>query len=90
MGIIRFYKVPGLKSGQFKNKFNDLKHISNLIIGLETELCYYVEIKESLNEEEIKVLKWILSSPIEPNNLKSHSVFDEELDNYLIVEIGPR
>nr|XP_034190946.1 phosphoribosylformylglycinamidine synthase isoform X1 [Osmia lignaria] len=90
MGIIRFYKVPGLKSGQFNNKFNDLKHISNLIIGLETESCYYVEIKESLNEEELKVLKWILSSPIEPNNLKSHSVFDKELDNYLIVEIGPR
>nr|XP_003704098.1 PREDICTED: phosphoribosylformylglycinamidine synthase [Megachile rotundata] len=90
MAIIRFYKIPGLKSGQLKNKFNDLTHISNLITGLETELCYYVEIKESLSNEELKVLKWILTPPLEPDNLKNNSIFDEELDSYLIIEIGPR
>ncbi|XP_076163080.1 phosphoribosylformylglycinamidine synthase [Ptiloglossa arizonensis] len=90
MSIIKFYKVPGLKSGQLKNKFNNVAQISNSIIGLETELCYYIEINEPLSEEEIKLLKWILISPFKQHNLQTCSVFDEKLDNNLIIEIGPR
>ncbi|CAK9831747.1 Phosphoribosylformylglycinamidine synthase [Anthophora retusa] len=90
MGIIRFYKVPGLKSGQLKSKFNNLVQISHLISGLETELCYYVETEEPLNEKELEVLKWILTPPLEPHSLKNSSVFDEKLNNCLIIEIGPR
>ncbi|XP_076642903.1 phosphoribosylformylglycinamidine synthase isoform X1 [Halictus rubicundus] len=90
MGIIKFYKSPGLKSGQLKNKFSSLHQISNSIVGVETELCYYVETKESLSDEESKLLKWILIPPFEQHCLKSVSVFDEELDGNLIIEIGPR
>lgn len=90
MDIIRFYKIPGLKSGQLKSKFNDIIQITNQINSLETEFCYYVEIKEHLTEEELKVLKWILSSPLESHNLKSSSTFNEKLNNCLIIEIGPR
>lgn len=90
MDIIRFYKIPGLKSGQLKSKFNDIIQITNQINSLETEFCYYVEIKEHLTEEELKILKWILSSPLESHNLKSSSTFNEKLNNCLIIEIGPR
>ncbi|KAG9433610.1 phosphoribosylformylglycinamidine synthase [Apis mellifera carnica] len=90
MDIIRFYKIPGLKSGQLKSKFNDIIQITNQINSVETEFCYYVEIKEHLTEEELKVLKWILSSPLESHNLKSSSTFNEKLNNCLIIEIGPR
>ncbi|XP_043249233.1 phosphoribosylformylglycinamidine synthase [Colletes gigas] len=90
MGIIKFYKVPGLKSGQLKTKFNNISRVSNSITGLESELCYYIEIKEPLNKEELKLLKWILNSPLEQNSLKTCSTFDEKLNDNLIVEIGPR
>lgn len=90
MGIIRFYKAGGLKSGQLKNKFNNLIKISDTISHLETELCYYVDTNEALSEEELKVLKWILTPPLEPQSLRSSSVFDEKLNGCLIVEIGPR
>ncbi|KAK9296578.1 hypothetical protein QLX08_009424 [Tetragonisca angustula] len=90
MNIIRFYKVPGLKSGQLKSKFNSLIQITNLINGLETELCYYIEVKEPLSAEELKVLKWILTPPLEPQSLKNFSAFNEKSSNCLVIEIGPR
>ncbi|XP_076754672.1 phosphoribosylformylglycinamidine synthase [Xylocopa sonorina] len=90
MDIIRFYKVPGLKLGQLKNKYESLVQITPVINGLETELCYYIEIKESLNKEELKVLKWILASTFEPDSLKTSSVFNEKLNNCFVIEIGPR
>lgn len=90
MGIIKFYKVPGLKSGRFKSKLNSIVGISDSINGLETELCYYVETKEPLNEEESRLLKWILIPPFEQENLKSCSAFDEKSGKNLIIEIGPR
>ncbi|XP_043521833.1 phosphoribosylformylglycinamidine synthase isoform X2 [Frieseomelitta varia] len=90
MNIIRFYKVPGLKSGQLKSKFNSLIQITNLISGLKTELCYYIEVKEPLSAEELKVLKWILTPPLEPQSLKNFSAFNEKLSNCLVIEIGPR
>ncbi|XP_076232300.1 phosphoribosylformylglycinamidine synthase [Calliopsis andreniformis] len=90
MGIIKFYKVPGLKSGQLKNKLNNIVQISSSVTGLETELCYYIESKEPLNEEELKLLKWILIPPFEQDSLKNCSVFDEHSKENLIIEIGPR
>lgn len=90
MGIIKFYKVPGLKSGQFKNKLNSIVGILDSINGLETELCYYVETNEPLNKEEARLLQWILIPPFEQDNLKSCSVFDELSEENLIIEIGPR
>ncbi|KOX70064.1 Phosphoribosylformylglycinamidine synthase [Melipona quadrifasciata] len=90
MNIIRFYKVPGLKSGQLKSKFNSLIQITNLISGLETELCYYIEVKEPLSTEELKVLKWILTPPLQPQSLKNFSAFNEKSSNCLVIEIGPR
>ena len=90
MGIIKFYKVPGLKSGQFKTKLNSVVGISDSINGLQTELCYYVETKEPLDEEESRLLKWILIPPFERDNLKSRSAFDGKSEKNLIIEIGPR
>ncbi|XP_076278992.1 phosphoribosylformylglycinamidine synthase [Lasioglossum baleicum] len=90
MDIIKFYKSPGLKSGKLRSKFNSLHQISNSIVEVETELCYYVETKEPLSDEESKLLKWILIPPFEQHCLKSDSVFDGKLDGNLIIEIGPR
>ncbi|XP_011156621.1 phosphoribosylformylglycinamidine synthase isoform X2 [Solenopsis invicta] len=88
MVILKFYKAPGLKTGQLKNKLHKVSQIEASVTDLETELCYYVETLESLQEDEIRVLKWILS-PIFEGGLRCDSVFNET-QSATIIEIGPR
>lgn len=90
MAIIKFYKSPGLKSGQLKNKFNNVVQVSPLVTKIETELCYYIETNGPLSLEELKTLKWVLVSPFEPNSLSNDTTFTGGLNQRLIVEIGPR
>ncbi|XP_066592110.1 phosphoribosylformylglycinamidine synthase isoform X2 [Prorops nasuta] len=89
MGILKFYKTPGLKSGQLKNKLTAISGILKSVTEIETELCYYIELNDVLVEREAKILKWILSSPFEQENLRIVSSFYEQ-NNALIIEIGPR
>jgi len=92
MGILRFYKTPGLKTGELKSKLHKLSQIEVSVINLETELCYYIETIGLLLEEEIGILKWILASPLkeEEKCLQSDSIFDETEDDAIVIEIGPR
>lgn len=90
MAILRFYKTPGLRSGQCNNKLNTLKEISKLVVELETEICYNIEASEDyFTPEELDRLKWILGSPFEPNKLRNDTAFIE-VPQTLIIEIGPR
>ncbi|KAJ8675420.1 hypothetical protein QAD02_011206 [Eretmocerus hayati] len=87
MVILKFYKNPGLKPSQLKTKLENLKKISESVKNLEAEVCYYIESKKSLGKNEIGVLKWILSSPFDPDQLADQSAFG---DDQLVIEIGPR
>lgn len=90
MDILKFYKTPGLKVGQLKNKLRKVLQIeTSVILDLETELCYYVE-TEPLEEKEICILKWILAPSFKQECLRRYSVFDETEDHSVIIEIGPR
>ncbi|XP_029169717.1 phosphoribosylformylglycinamidine synthase [Nylanderia fulva] len=90
MRILKFYKVPGLKAGQLKSKLHKVSEIEASVTDLETELCYYVQTTEPLENEEEVVLKWILGPPFERECLKYNSVFNHVQDNAIVIEIGPR
>ncbi|KAL0104733.1 hypothetical protein PUN28_016396 [Cardiocondyla obscurior] len=90
MTVLRFYKTPGLKAGQLKKKLQKITEIETSVTNLETESCYYVEVLESLQEDEIRILKWILSSPCDQESLRCDSVFDDTQDHAVVIEIGPR
>lgn len=90
MVILRFYKVPGLKTAQQKNKLYKVSQIEPSVTNLETELCYYVETFEPLQEVEVRILKWILSSPFKAECLRSDSNFDDTQHDAIVIEIGPR
>lgn len=90
MTILRFYKTPGIKVGQLKNKLQKVLQIETSVIGLETELCYYVETEGPLRENEMQILKWILTPSLGQECLRSYSVFDENEDCSIVIEIGPR
>ena len=85
--ILKFFKTPGLKIGQLKNKLHKILQIEASVINLETELCYYVE-TESLEEDEVQILKWILSPLSEGECLRCDSTFSNT-ENH-VIEIGPR
>ncbi|KAG7197412.1 hypothetical protein KM043_013274 [Ampulex compressa] len=90
MPILKFYKTPGLKSGQLKNKLRDVTGLTNAVTGIETELCYYVETKEVLTNQDISILKWMLASPFDSHDLMNKSTYKENVVEGLIIEIGPR
>ncbi|KAG5312577.1 PUR4 synthase, partial [Acromyrmex insinuator] len=85
--ILKFFKTPGLKTGQLKNKLHKVLQIEASVTNLETELCYYVE-TESLEEDEVQVLKWILSPLSKGECLRCDSMFSDT-ENH-VIEIGPR
>ncbi|KAG5320948.1 PUR4 synthase, partial [Acromyrmex heyeri] len=85
--ILKFFKTPGLKTGQLKNKLHKVLQIEPSVTNLETELCYYVE-TESLEEDEVQVLKWILSPLSKGECLRCDSIFSDT-ENH-VIEIGPR
>lgn len=90
MVILRFYKSPGLRAQQLGNRLDSLIRVTSSVEKLESELCYYIDVKSALSEEEIRVLKWILSSPFQPQELKDSSAFERDETGKLLIEIGPR
>lgn len=83
MVIHRFYK----KSEPASKKLNALKQITDLVSGLNVELCYNIESTSKLTQEEINLLKWIISSPFDKDELSLESKLDS---NNSVIEVGPR
>lgn len=56
------------------------------VIGLETELCFYIELcaGAKLNEGEIKVLKWLLQNPFAPSDLSEREHLKQTSGDVLI------
>lgn len=93
MCIIRFFSSEAFSSHKTKEILQKLKDVDADISGLSTELCYHVELTDGcdyLNINQIKILQWLLSSPLQPHALKNESIYKRVKDNQIIVEIGPR
>lgn len=90
MVILRFYKASGLKTSQLRNKLHKVSQIEISVTDLDTELCYYVETLEPLQEDEVRILKWILSPVFEEECLRCDSMFTNIQDQATVIEIGPR
>ena len=89
--IWKFYKTSSLKSRHLTNKFDAVSRVSNVVLDLQTELCYYIEAKTDLDEKEINLLKWILVSPYERKELQENSAFEnKKSSSTILIEIGPR
>ncbi|KAG6446478.1 hypothetical protein O3G_MSEX004433 [Manduca sexta] len=93
MCIIRFFASEAFSAHKTKEIVQKLISVDNDVIDLTTELCYHVELNEGcdyLNIEQIKVLKWLLSSPLQPQALRNNTQFKNVEDNQIVIEIGPR
>ncbi|KAJ2947021.1 hypothetical protein O0L34_g16365 [Tuta absoluta] len=93
MCIIRFFSSEAFSVHKTKEILHKLKLVDPDVTQLSTELCYHVELAEGceyLNINQIKVLQWLLSSPLQPHALKNETVYRGVKQNELVIEIGPR
>lgn len=90
MVIDRFYRKPGLSSAATATKLRQLRQHTPLVNGLETELCFNIETTSTFSDSELEKIRWILGSPLEPENLTTESNLHGVYRGSLLVEIGPR
>lgn len=93
MCILRFFSHEVFSANKTKEILSKLQLVDSDVQELSTEFCYHVELAEGcnyLNINQIKILQWLLSSPLQPHALKNESVFKFVNEDQAIIEIGPR
>lgn len=86
MAIIKLYKKPAFTAAKSGEVLQKLQKTNENVVSLETELCYYVELcaGAKLNEEEKKVLKWVLQNPFAPSDLSEREHLRQTSGDVLI------
>lgn len=93
MTLIRFFSTEALSPHKTSEIFNKLKLVDPEVTHISTESCYHVELNagsDYLNIKQIKILKWLLSSPLQPYALRNETNFISVENNQIVIEIGPR
>ncbi|KAJ8732017.1 hypothetical protein PYW08_014747 [Mythimna loreyi] len=93
MCIVRFFCSEAFSAHKTKEILEKLQLVDGDVAQLSTELCYHVELREGvefLSINQTKVLKWLLSSPLQPQALRNETVYKRVQENQIVIEIGPR
>jgi phosphoribosylformylglycinamidine synthase len=87
MSLLHFYRRPALSPAK-KNELLSLakQSLSFSIEDIETEYCFNIETTAPLSDEEMNILRWLLSETFEPENFAEESF----VHSPLIIEVGPR
>lgn len=86
-GLLRMYRTPALSSYKKNVLLKAVREkISPVIQDIETEFCFNIDISEPLTDEELNILRWLLSETFEPKNFSDNSFLNSEL----VFEVGPR
>lgn len=86
MAILKLYKKPAFTAAKTNEVLQKLQQNNSNVIGLETELCYYIELNGNLKDSEKNTLVWILQNSFTPELLgeKEHL---KPLSNDLLIEV---
>ena len=94
MSLIHFYRKPALSPAKKNELLATAKQkVSASIEDIETEFCFNVETADPLNDEELGILRWLLSETFEPEKFSSESFLlhpSSFIPHPLIIEVGPR
>ena len=67
--LLNLYRRPALSSYKEDNLIKIVREkISPDIDTIETEFCFNIEASEPLTDNEINILRWLLSETFEPEN----------------------
>lgn len=69
MAILKLYKKPAFTATKTNEVLQKLQQKNANVVGLETELCFYVELEGGLKGDEREVLRWVLQNSFEPELL---------------------
>lgn len=90
MSLIYLYRKPALSDGRVNNLLRTIKKdITPLVSGLHTEFCFYIQSDRELNNNEKRILQWLLAETFEHHNLSEQPFLTED-DYSILIEVGPR
>jgi phosphoribosylformylglycinamidine synthase len=98
--LIYRYKRPAV-SGARKNELLSAmkKNVSEGILDVQTEHCFYIGAKEPLAAPELEILRWLIAETFEPDKFSEKSFLADEptalpssplAAGRRIIEVGPR
>lgn len=91
-GLLRMYRAPALSSYKKNVLLKAVREkISPDIQDIETEFCFNIDASETLTNEELNILRWLLSETFEPENFSSESSLTASPPlSAMVFEVGPR
>jgi phosphoribosylformylglycinamidine synthase len=98
--LIYRYKRPAV-SGARKNELLSAmkKNVSEGILDVQTEHCFYIGAEEPLAASELEILRWLIAETFEPDKFSEKSFLADEptalpssplAAGRRIIEVGPR
>lgn len=87
--LLHLFRTPALSGYKKDVLLRELKILIPEVIDIQTEFCFNIEVSDYLDEEEHKILKWLLSETFQPENFSDKS-FLVPSERCLIIEVGPR
>jgi phosphoribosylformylglycinamidine synthase len=86
------YRAPALSSYKKNVLLKAVREkISPDIQDIETEFCFNIDASETLTNEELNILRWLLSETFEPENFSSESSLTASPPlSAMVFEVGPR
>lgn len=94
MNLIHFYRQPALSHSKKRELLSVVKqNIFPSIEDIKTEYCFNIEITETLTQDELEILCWLLSETFEPKNFSDKSFLTRHpspVTGCCLIEVGPR
>ncbi len=88
MILMKLYCSPAFEGGKHDRIVAAAQERLGVPIrSMQTEACFYVQVREQLSDEEYARLCSLLQNDTEPDGLREHSFLDA---NQTVIEIGPR
>jgi phosphoribosylformylglycinamidine synthase len=94
MTIFHLFRTPALSAYQAAGLLAVAQEkVSPAIRGIETEFCFNISSDNTLTEDEMQLLRWLLAETFEPKNFSHQSFLTRPSSlapHPLILEVGPR
>lgn len=87
--FMHFYRTPAMNQHEAQTLLSKIKVKTGIkAASIKSEFCFNIEAKESLSDDEVSILRWLLSETFEPERFSQKSFLASSPD--LILEVGPR
>ena len=87
--LLHLYRRPALSLAKKSELLSIAQQkVSPEIKDIETEYCFNIETVDSLTDEELTILRWLLAETFDPEKFSGESFLNNT--HHCILEVGPR